>query len=52
MTDTVWPFEEAGALPDETALAYSHDLVDAIMTAEVSGSVMSLNALKQWLDQQ
>ena len=53
VTETVWPLVDETIAPiDEAALAQNHDLIDAILNAEVSGPVMSLGEFKAWLDQQ
>ena len=52
MTGSVWPFDDAIVPIDEAALARNHDLIDAIVNAEVSGPVMSPDEFKAWLDQQ
>ena len=50
--DTAWPFDEAIVTIEESALAKNHDLIEAIMNAEVSGPVMTADEFKSWLDQQ
>jgi len=50
--ETVWPFDETVVPIDEAALRQNHDLIAAIMNAEVSGSVMTPDEFKVWLDQQ
>jgi hypothetical protein len=52
MTRTVWPFDENVVPIDEAALAQNYELIDAILSAEVSGPVMTLEEFMAWLDQQ
>ena len=52
MTEVVWPFDEDIVPIDEAAVAQNHDLIDAIINAEVSGPVMTPDEFKAWLDQQ
>jgi hypothetical protein len=52
MTQTVWPFDENIVPIDEAALAQNYDLLDAILNAEVSGPVMTLEEFRAWLNRQ
>ena len=52
MTEVVWPFDEDIVPIDEAAVAQNHDLIDAIINAEVSRPVMTPDEFKAWLDQQ
>jgi hypothetical protein len=53
MVDTGWPFDETTIVPiDEAALLQNHELIDLILSAEVSGPVMTLEEFMAWLDQQ
>jgi hypothetical protein len=50
MNDTVWPFDETVVPIGEAALA--QDLIDLILSVEVSGPVMSPDEIKASLEQQ
>jgi len=49
LNDTVWPFDETVIPIDEVALAQNRDLIDLILSAEVSGPVMTPDQFKAWL---
>ncbi len=52
MAETVLPFDETIFPIDEAALSQNHDLIEAILNAEVSGPVMSADEFREWLEQQ
>jgi hypothetical protein len=52
MTGRVRPFDETIVPINEATLAQNHNIVDAILDAEVSGPVMSPDEFKAWLDRQ